>query len=163
MNQFTLDFSDTYGKVEDGEYEVICTAASEDATPGGTIYAKVNLRIRNDINQPCKNQMIFHKCWQRKETGRYEMKDFNTIGAAMQLEAGKKYTSLQDVLDDFVGKCCRVSVKNETSEYNGKVYDNLNVKYFNKTNFPDCNHQFRNGEGIIQSAPITINDDDLPF
>ena len=159
---FKLDFNNTFGngKIEDGEYEVICTASCEDATPGGTVHVKMNLRIRNDIDQPHKNMVIFHKIWRNRDTQDYNFKNFNTIGAAMELQQGKTYETFEDLLKDFEGKLCRVKVANEVTENNGKEYENLNVKYFSKTKFPNCNHVFKSANVTTQTQ---ISDNDLPF
>lgn len=164
---FSLDFNDTFSfDVKDGSYEVVCVQACENCTEGGTVYVQVTFVVRNDVAQEHQNQKIFHKIWQSKDTGQYNIKNFNTLGAAMQLQQGKKYTSLDDLLQDFVGKCALIRVKNEQSEYNGKTYDNLNIKSFNKTNFEGCNHRYASDavkQNSIKSAPIQISDKDLPF
>ncbi|MBC2005590.1 hypothetical protein HCA78_17665, partial [Listeria booriae] len=62
-------------------------------------------------------------------------------------------------------KTCLVSVKNETSEYNGKTYNNLNVKSWAESKIPGpSNHQFK-AKDIAQqdNQPMNITDDDLPF
>ena len=71
------------------------------------------------------------------------MRFFNTIGAAAQLQRGKQYSSIEELFKDFLGKAVRVTVKNETSEYNGKTYENLNVKRWDKTKFPELAHKFK--------------------
>ena len=50
----------------------------------------------------------------------------------------------------LVGKPLKVTVKNETSEYNGKTYENLNVKRIEKSELSGM------------QAP-ELNDIDLPF
>src|SRR5690625_7551378 len=68
---------------------------------------------------------------------------FNTIGKACQLQNGKTYNSFDELLKDFEGKPALVFAKNEENENNGKTYNNLNVKMWNKTKFPDVQHQFK--------------------
>lgn len=173
MSGFSLDFNDVFegqGRIADGDYEVVVNRASEGATPGGAEYIEFDLIIRNDVDQAHKNQHIFHKVWKAKDSGKYNMKTFNTIGKACKLQNGKSYKSLQDLLDDFYRKTAIVNVKNEESEYNGKTYTNTNVKYWNpsKINGP-LNHQFKEKSkedmtlSEMQDNGIEINDDDLPF
>ena len=164
MTGFSLDFNDVFeGKIADGTYEVVVNNCKEDVTPGGTEFIQFDLIIRNDIEQKHKNQHIFHRVWKAKETGKYNMKTFNTIGKACQLQAGKAYKSLDELLKDFEGKTAIVNVKNETSEYNGSNYENLNVKYWNQTKFPNLQHQFKqSSNGQPQGGP-TITNDQLPF
>jgi hypothetical protein len=169
MTGFNLDFNDTFdgGKIKDGYYEVIINRASEGATPGGAEYAEFDLIVRNDIDQPYKNKHIFHKVWKSKQTHKYNMKMFNTIGKAAKLQSGKTYKSFDDLLNDFVHKTALIFVKVEESEYNGKTYENENVKSWAETKYPDVQHQFKNDDNSnandqsMQTADI--QDDDLPF
>lgn len=175
MSGFKLDFNETFDgfeKVEDGTYEVIIESAVEDATDSGAEYTNFTMVIRNDLDQPHKNQKIWHRNWKAKATGKYNMLMFNTIGKAAQLENGKTYSSFDELLNDYAGKPVQVFVQNETSEYNGKTYENLNVKSWKNTKFPDIQHQFK-GKGkqvnnaqdpfANDAADIDVSNDDLPF
>ncbi|MDO6451746.1 DUF669 domain-containing protein [Oceanobacillus profundus] len=170
MAGFSLDFENTfegYQKIEDGVYEVVIDYAKEDATPGGAEFTNFTMTIRNDLEQPFKNQKIWHRNWKAKETGKYNMMMFNTIGKAAQLQNGKTYSSFDELLDDYRGKPVQVYVENETSEYNGKTYENLNVKQWKPTKFPSVQHQFK-GEGkggapLDNGGAIDIQEDDFPF
>jgi len=162
MSGFSLDFNDVFeGSVEDGNYEVVVNRCSEDATPGGAEYIEFDLIIRNDVQQKHQNQHIFHKVWKSKDTGKYNMRMFNTIGKACQLQNGKSYGSLEELMKDFEFKTAIVNVKNEESEYNGKTYNNLNVKFWEKSKIDGpLNHQFKDKGNA--SAPAASKDD-LPF
>ena len=63
---------------------------------------------------------------------------------------GTKFNSLDDYLNMLVGKPLKVTVKNKTSEYNGKTYENLDVKRIEKSELSGM------------QAP-EVNDIDLPF
>ena len=102
MTNFTLDMNDTFeGGIKDGKYEVVITKFEESATQSGTEFVDVRLTVRNDIDQPYKNQIVFHRIWKAKATGKYNMKFFNTIGAAAQLQQGKQYSSIDELFQDF--------------------------------------------------------------
>ena len=170
MTNINLNFEDTFeGGIADGDYEVVITKVGEDATKGGTEYVDVRLTIRNDIDQKHKNQVIFHKIWKTKATGKYNMKSFNTLGAAAQLQK-TSFSTFEELLNEFVGKPMKVRVKNETSEYNGNSYENLNVKNMKKTSFPNVQHQFKTDDSNAAQAnnPFTsdtpnVDTDNLPF
>lgn len=170
MTGFSLDFENTFegGGIQDGTYEVIITLASEDANKNGTEFVDLRLIVRNDIDQKHQNQIIFEKLWKAKATGKYNMTMFNTIGKAAQLQKGKTYNSLDDLLSDFVNRPVRVTVKNEESEYNGKTYENLVVKRWEQTKFPSVQHQFKKKKenmtvDEMQAAGVLVSDEDLPF
>lgn len=169
MTQFSLDMENVFeGGVKDGVYEAVISSMKEDATKGGTEYTAVNLVIRNDIEQAHKNQYVFHKIWKAKATGKYNMTFFNTIGKAANLQKGKQYSSLEELFNDFIGKPVKIRVKNETSEYNGNTYENLNVKEFRETEFPNVQHKFKKeeqSENIFKDVGDNkqTDNDDLPF
>lgn len=169
---FTLDTNDVFeGGVQDGTYEVVVNKVLPKTTPGGTDYIQFDLIIRNDFNQKFKNAHVFHSVWKSKETGKFNPKAFNTIGKACQMQNGKTYNSFEELLKDFERKVCKVTVKNETSEYNGKTYENLNVKSWAESAVPNCQHQFKAAStdtsnmsvNDMQSAGIEVSEDDLPF
>lgn len=176
MTGFNLDFNDTFEgfeEVKDGIYEVVIESVVEDANANtGTEFTNFTMVIRNDLDQPHKNSKIWHRNWKAKATGKYNMIMFNTIGKAAQLENGKTYSSFEELLEDYERKPIQVLVKNETSEHNGKTYENLNVKQWKPTAFPNVQHQFKDkgksnsGSGGVfknEGEPIDISDDDLPF
>src|SRR5699024_1740848 len=174
MAQFNLDFENVFEgfqKIDDGVYEVVIDHASEDATKTGAECTNFQMTIRNDLDQPIKNQKIWERVFKAKATGTYNMMMFNTIGKAAGLQSGKTYNSFEELLEDFRGKPLQVFVQNETSEYNGKTYENLNVKQWNKTKFPQVQHQFKqsndsngnNNAGPFNGNQPNINDSDLPF
>lgn len=166
MTNFTLNMEDTFdGGIQDGTYETVITKFEENATQAGTEFADVRLTVRNDIDQKYKNNIVFHRIWKAKATQKYDMRFFNTIGSAAQLQQGKQYKSIEELFQDFLGKPVRVTVKNETSEYNGKTYENLNVKRWEKTKFPELAHKFKTEDGgnPFASGTNSIDDDDMPF
>lgn len=167
---FTLDFNDVFEGtgVKDGSYEVFVNSIEEKATPSGAEYTEFDLIIRNDVaGNESKNAHIFHKIWKKKEDGKYNMKTFNTLGKAFGLTNGKQYTSFRNLLDDFIERTAIATVKNEKSEYGGKEYNNLNVKYFNATKFPQLAHMKKDKSemtyGEMVDTGIAISDNDLPF
>lgn len=174
MTGFSLDFNNTFegGQVEDGTYEVIIERANEDATPSGAEFTNFQMVIRNDIEQKHRNMKVWERVWKAKATGKYNMMMFNTIGKAAQLQSGKSYQNIDELLADYEGKALKVTVKNEKSEYNGKTYENLNVKKWENTEFPNIQHQFKDANNTGGQAPqagqtpidnTQVAAEDLPF
>lgn len=173
MAGFSLDFDNTLqGEVKDGTYEVIIDHATEDATKNGAEFINFQMTIRNDIDQPHKNQKIWDRIFKAKKDNKYPAIMINTMGKAASLENGKTYSSLEDLLEDFRGKPLQVTVKNETSEYNGQTYENLNVKDRKQTKFPNIQHQFKESDennGQAQQSNdnpfdnTSMPEGDLPF
>src|SRR5699024_1428814 len=141
-----------FQKIEDGVYEVIIDHATEDATPSGAEFTNFQMTIRNDLDQPFKNQKLWERVFKAKATGKYNMVMFNTIGKAARLENGKTYNSFDELLEDYAGKPVQVYVKNETSQYNGKTYENTNVKQWKPTAFPEVQHQRKSNNDSKNNA-----------
>lgn len=168
---FQIDYTNTFDDfhIPNGEYEAVIKTVGEDVTPNGAEFCQFTLVIRNDVDQPKQNGRIFHKVWRSKQDGKYNPIHFNTIAKAAGLENGKVYPSFDALLQDYEGKPVRVKVKNETSEYNGKTYENLNVKTWMKTKFNGpVRHEWkddekRGGYSFPSDQEINISDDDLPF
>ena len=165
---FQFDFDNKFegNGIKDGTYEAVIQSMGESATPSGAEYIDCPLVIRNDIEQSHQNQYVFHKVWKTKSTGEYNKKALNTIGFAAEMDQDKRYDSLEDVFLDLQGKPVLITVKNETSEYNGKTYNNLNVKRWERTKFPNMQHQWKGKSANKSESPFKnaeITKDDLPF
>ena len=149
---FEIDYEKAleFGNIVDGVYEVTIEHSMEKTTPNGADYLDIPLRIRTDFDQPHKNSVIFHKIWQKKDTGKYPEGSIMNLAKQAGIPNGTKFKSLDDYLGVLEGKAFKVTVKNETSESNGKTYENLNVKKMETSML------------AAQSAP-EISDDALPF
>ena len=73
------------------------------------------------------------------------------LAKASGIPDGTKFSSLEDYLNQLEGKALKVTVKNEKSEWQGKTYENLNVKRLEVTDIqlPEVNTE--------------ISEIDLPF
>lgn len=152
MSVFEIDYSQAqeFAKVTDGTYEVLIDKAVQNASQGGTDFLDIQFKIREDYNQQFKNNRIFHKIWINKETRKYPVGQVMNLAKQAGIPDGTKFNSLDDYLNMLVGKALKVTVKNGTSEYNGKTYENLNVKRIEKSELSGM------------QAP-EVNDIDLPF
>ncbi|MBS4538193.1 DUF669 domain-containing protein [Clostridium sp. D2Q-11] len=157
---FEVDHDDVFegGLIEEGTYEVVVHKAFEDAARSGTMFINLHLIVRNDIEQKFKNKYIFASIWQSKQTGEYHKGMLNAVAKALQVPNGKKFNSLEELLNEFKGRTARVTVKHE--EYNGNT--NARVKSWEVSRFKDCNHTFKTNDNEIQGF-TPVDDDDIPF
>lgn len=160
--QVDHDKANEGGIIPEGKYEVIVAKAFEDAAKSGTMFINLHLVVRNDIvGQPQQNRYIFGSIWQSKETGQYNAGMLNAVAKALKIENGKKYSSLDELLNDFIGKTCKVTVKHE--EYNGST--NARIKGWEQSNYTTCSHVFKENQNTSTgiSGFYPVDDDDIPF
>lgn len=149
---FEIDYkkAQEFGEIADGTYEVLIEHSMEKTSPNGADYLELPLRIRTDFDQPHKNSVIFYKIWQKKDTGKYPEGSIMNLAKQAGIPDGTKFKDLDDYLQMLEGSALKVKVKNETSESNGKTYENLNVKKIEASL-------------LAGQKPQEISDDDLPF
>lgn len=173
MAGFDLDFSEIKDmSVTDGKYEAVINSVSEDATKGGAQFINLDLIIRNDLkNQKFANAHIFSRVFKSKKDGKYPKGMIFAIGKAAGIPDKTHFDSLEDYFQKLWHKPVLVTVKNEESEYNGKKYENLNVKRWEISKFPEVQHKFKESNKETGSTDpftnggqsIDISDEDLPF
>lgn len=165
MADIQLDFSqadNTNSKIEDGTYEALIVSVGEDATKNGSQFMNFNLVIRKDIDQKFKNFHVWQRIFRSKADDTYPMRWINQIAKNAQMENGKKYHSYNELMDDFWNRPVKVTVKNEKSEYNGKTYENTNIKNWAPTDFPNVQHKVKDPFNATAKA-AEITDEDIPF
>ena len=158
--------------VPKGIYEVIIEDTHPDATPGGTEYISMNLRIRKDLdnalpntNGKQHNRVVFMNIWKRKQTGKYDPSDLNFIMKAAGYPENTPVAGWDDWADKLIGSAVKVKVSIDKDEYNGKVTERNQVwaNSFRPTDFPlqgnneaqDPFKETKNSDEIV--------DNDLPF
>lgn len=158
--------------VADGKYEAVINSVSEDATKGGAQFINLDLIIRNDLkNQKFANAHIFSRVFKSKKDGKYPKGMIFAIGKAAGIPDKTHFDSLEDYFQKLWHRPVLVTVKNEESEYNGKKYENLNVKRWEISKFPEVQHKFKESNKETDSTDpfanggqsIDISDDQLPF
>lgn len=163
MAEFTLDFSKADdGSIKDGTYEAVISSVKEDAAKTGTEFLNFDVVVRNDIDQKYKNAHVFQKVWRSKETGKYNQGRLMAIAKAAGMQDGKHYTSFEDFCNDFTGQPVKITVRNSTREYQGKTYDDTEIRRYEVSEFPDVQHKWPAGMTPNQPTP-TVADNDLPF
>lgn len=174
MALFTTNYKDLNDNtpVPEGTYECIIEETHPDATPGGTEYIRVNLRIRKDLDQALPNtngrqhnRLVFVSIWKRKKKGKYDPTDLNFIMKAAGYPENTPVEDWDDWTNKLVGKPVKVKVTIDKSEYQGKTTERNQVwaDSFKPTDYPLQGSQ-NNQDPFDQKGNTTeISDKDLPF
>lgn len=161
MSFITTDYSNleenNYGALPTGNYEMIINKAHEDATPSGAETLKIDLIVRNDVqnvpalaetNGKYANRYVFMDNWKRKATNEYDLKNFQYILKAVGVKEGTPINSIDDFINAITRKPVKVYVKKEVDSYNttdpqNPVYENRVAPWnFSETDFKTVNHNF---------------------
>ena len=149
------DAAEQFAAIENGTYEVYVAQAEQSATQSGTDFLDIRLRIRDDFQQKFRNNLIFDKVYVNKSTLEYPIWVLQSYCKAAKIPENTDIQSIEQFLDLIKGKSMKVTVENETSEWNGKTYENLRVKKREQTELPPYSAK-------TEQAP-EVSDLDLPF
>lgn len=160
MSLFSVNYeaAEQFSSVENGTYEVVVATAEQSASKSGTDFLDIRLKIRDDFQQKFRNNLIFDKVWINKKTLQYPEWALQRYSKAVKIPEGVEVNTIEQFLGLIIGKTLKVTVKNEQSEYNGKTYDNLNIKKMEQSELPPYS-----GAVSSESAPTKADDLDLPF
>lgn len=130
MGIFSVNYeaAEQFAAIEDGTYEVYIAQAEQSATQNGTDFLDIRLKIRDDFQQKFRNNLIFDKIYVNKSTLEYPIWVLQMYCKAAKVPENTNIQTIEQFLDLIKGKSMKVTVKNETSEWNGKTYENLRVK-----------------------------------
>ena len=85
---FSKPAENNYSIVPEGEYEVIITKAEESVHRNGKPKIDLTFTIRNDVDQECKDRLLFLTMWKKREPSSDDM----------QVD-GYNYNQLKTLLD----------------------------------------------------------------
>ncbi len=170
-----------FGAIPTGTYEMVIKQAQEKATPSGRQNLELQLVVRNDLdkvpalaetNAKYHNRVVFAQFWTNKQTGQYDTSRFQYVLEAAQIPEGTVINSIDDFMKLITDRPVKAYVKKEKDDYNSTdtetVYRNTVAPWgFEKTDFPDVNHQYKKAKSADPFASngnsIDISNDDLPF
>ena len=153
--------------IADGDYEAVIERAEVKVIPtSGKEKFSVMFRIRNDVEQPCKNRVIFDDIWKSKnDPEHFNQKRINKILGTQAVKEGEAFETIDDIAKKMLGGYLIIHVGHEFDDYYGE--DRNRIVWFAKT---------KNGAqklgGEVPAPTSTpskpkpkpeIDDEDLPF
>lgn len=97
---------------------------------------RIEFIIRNDVPQRERNKVVTFPLFRNPNTGYYPEDILAVIEKALGIPKDEKYNNFNDYALKIIGKCCRITVRNE----NFKGRSVLKIRKFERTEKPDCKH-----------------------
>lgn len=146
---------DGYSLIKQGEYEVQIVGIDFRETSNGKEFLSIAMKIRDDVDQPSQNRLLFDNIWREKDNPDY----FNRkrVGSLLGTQ-GKdiEAESIEEVIEILEGSYLIAVVSIVHNDYTDM--DENKVKYFKASKV---------GEQTLVSseeeAALDISSDDLPF
>ena len=152
--------TDTFGAIKDGVYEVFVSSVREEETKSGRTSIQAVLTVRNDVEQPFQNALIFHNVWSPKDTNKLTEANYQTIAKQLGIPNGTKIESMDDFWKAMQFNTLKVTVKTSTSGQ----YTNVNVVRFEPSTNTLLNHVNKQGDKVAEAnLPVDVSIDSLPF
>lgn len=158
-----------------GTYEVILKRGYSGATRGGTETFDVQAVIRNDVDQPQKNRIIFLTFWPKCKNQEWLQKVLDAFCDAVGIPAGTEFDTWDAFGAVLEGRLLRLTVVQETDDQGyTRTQADAYWRAYEKTLSPDCKHQWKasakQDEARAPKPAIDPNDyeeltddGDLPF
>ena len=161
---FKVDYDSANNLIAPGSYECRIVEAFTNATSGGALFFSVRMAIRDDVAQPHKGRIIFHRIWRKKEptaedmtVDGYSFKQLMSLCRAAQLPNGKRFSSLDELGDDLAGRNIKVTVEHEFNRYRGET--EVRVKWLNKSDsLPSVQTAAQTQQPPVRSKKGSVSD-----
>lgn len=164
MSFLDVDFKEAtdidFGLVKPGEYEVV--AVKYDTTPAGTGTARTNFqfKIREDINQPHKNKILFHDFYHTPKTKGI------VIGFLKELDEdadGIQFQNQKEFAEFVLMKPIRAKVAiEEYTKRDGSKGERNKISFFKKSEYPMIAPTGEE-ESQPEAEGVDLSEDDFPF
>ena len=141
---------------DEGVYEVLIDEANLDTTKSGTEYIRLQLYIRDDVEQPEAGETFDFPIWKLRNPKPTDPEGYpawrvQAISKAVQLPNGAVYNNLTEWLRAITNKALKVQVKHEM--YNDNIQARVVQLY--KTEAPE--------PPLERRGFIPVDDATLPF
>ena len=152
-----------------GEYEVYVASCYTNATKGGTEYLDLQLQVRDDIDQPCKNRKIFESLWLSAKAFEITQRSMNLISKLCGVPDDKEYQTLNEWGADITGKMMRVRVYHQKG--NDGYPDKARINKWSESTAPEPMGPITGRDEAMKAVAVlktgggfqTVADSDLPF
>lgn len=164
-----------YAPVPAGTYEVILKRGYSGATKSGKESFDVQAIIRNDVDQPQKNRVLFITFWPKTDKKEWIEEVIYTFCTAIGIPEGAEFKTWDAFGEALEGRLLRLTVVQKTwDDGTVRTEPDAHWRAYHKTLSPDCKHQWKasakQDEARAPKPAIDPNDyeeltddGDLPF
>ena len=147
--------------VPTGDYEATIEKIEKRTLPtSGKEKLSIMYRIRQDVDQPCKNRVVFEDVWaERDHPEFFNRKRLNQLMGTQKIEDGYVFDGISDVIEFLTGANLQIHVAVEFDDYSGK--DRNQVKWYRSSKAAP--KELGDKKPGSPSPDIEIKDEDLPF
>lgn len=147
-----------YGLIKEGEYEVSIDKIETKELQSGKKKIAIQFRLRSDVIQDHKNRVIFEDIWQERDTEYYNRKRINQLLGTQDIEDGKVFSNVDEILDTLKGSQLRMKIVVQFDDY--KQEDVNKILYYMSS---EMKPQTLEDVNKKETPTIDISEDDLPF
>ena len=145
-----------------GDYEATIEKIERKIIPtSGKEKLSIMYRVRSDVEQPCKNRVVFEDIWAEREHPEFfNRKRLNQLMGTQTIEDGHVFDGIADVIAFLVGANLQIHVVIEFDDYNGK--DRNQIKWYRSSKARP--QELSQAPSPKETAKgFEIEDEDLPF
>lgn len=141
-----------------GDYEAQIEKIEQRQSPtSGRGYLNIQYRIRSDVEQECKNRVVFEAIWTEKDAPEfYNRKRLNQLMGTQDFKDGQTFDSAEDLIQALVGSCLIIHIAKEFDDYSGK--DRNQVKWYRSSKAKPTELKPADTDDIN-----VVDDDGVPF
>lgn len=144
----------------EGDYEVYIEKMEVRTLPTGTEKLWVQYRIREDVEQPCKNGCVFEDIWKEKANpNKFNGKRINRMLGTQKIKENTVFNGINGIIDFMLGKNLIIHVVQQFDDFNQETRNSI-AYYKPSTQAP---RSLGDNGGASKSQFVEITDDDLPF
>lgn len=160
--QYTYNQSEALGGelLPAGDYEATIERIERKTIPtSGKEKISIMYRVRGDVEQPCKNRVVFEDIWAEREHPEFfNRKRLNQLMGTQKIEDGHVFEGITEVIEFLNGANLQIHVAVEFDDYTGK--DRNQVKWYRSSK---ANPQELGAAPVPATPAIDVEDKDLPF
>ena len=150
--------------IPEGDYEVFVELAEERPTLSGTLSLSVRLKIRDDVQQPCQNRLLFLNIYKKKQPNSDDLQVdgynylhlYHLLDVTGVFSSGKEFDSMTDICRILAGRELRVTVHHE--KWNGKLKERIDQLKGVQESDPDYSQEtVMNPSYSVPPAPPAVS------